>query len=109
MENSSDGRRAKLSEAQIAFVLKQVEDGTSVDEVCRKTGISEATYRKYAGLMPLEIKRLDAASSGPSTPCIEMAVRLIAVEMQRVRRPQPLSAAADRTLVLCRRLRKVSQ
>jgi putative transposase len=32
-------KRSKLSEAQIAFVLKQAEDGTSVGEVCRKAGI----------------------------------------------------------------------
>lgn len=55
-------KRSKFSEAQIAFVLKQAEDGTSVGEVCRKAGISEATYynwrKKYAGLMPSEMKRL---------------------------------------------------
>jgi len=33
---------------QIAFVLKQVEDGTFVVEVCRKTGIAEGTF--YAWL-----------------------------------------------------------
>ena len=52
----------KFSEAQTAFVLKQAEDGTSVGEVCRKTGISEATFytwrKKYAGLMPSEMRRL---------------------------------------------------
>ena len=31
-------KRPKFSEAQIAFVLKRAEDGTTVDEVCRKTG-----------------------------------------------------------------------
>lgn len=55
-------KRSKFSEAQIAFVLKQAEDGTAVGEVCRKAGISEATYynwrKKYAGLMPSEMKRL---------------------------------------------------
>ena len=55
-------KRSKFSEAQIAFVLKQAEDGTSVGEVCRKVGISGATYynwrKKYAGLMPSEMKRL---------------------------------------------------
>jgi putative transposase len=54
-------KRTKFSEAQIAFVLKQAEDGTSVGEVRRKAGISEATYynwrKKYAGLMPSEMKR----------------------------------------------------
>ena len=55
-------KRTKFSEAQIAFVLKQAEDGTSVGEVCSKAGISEATYynwrKKDAGLMPSEMKRL---------------------------------------------------
>ncbi len=36
--------------------------GTTVGEVCRKAGISEATYyywrKKYAGLTPSEMKRL---------------------------------------------------
>jgi putative transposase len=49
-------KASRFSEAQIAFVLKQAEDGTSVGEVCRKAGISEATFynwrKKYAGLMP---------------------------------------------------------
>lgn len=55
-------KRSKFSEAQIAFVLKQVDDGTSVGEVCRKAGISEATFynwrKKYAGLKPSEMRRL---------------------------------------------------
>ena len=55
-------KTSKFSEAQIAFVLKQAEDGTVIGEVCRKAGISEATFynwrKKYAGLMPSEMKRL---------------------------------------------------
>jgi putative transposase len=55
-------KRSKFSEAQIAFVLKQAEDGTPIAEVCRQTGVSEATFyawrKKYAGLMPSEMKRL---------------------------------------------------
>ena len=42
-------------------MLKQAEDGTTIGEVCRKTGISEATFygwKKYAGLMPSEMRRL---------------------------------------------------
>jgi putative transposase len=31
-------KRSKLSEAQIAFVLKQADDGTTIGEVCRKAG-----------------------------------------------------------------------
>lgn len=55
-------KRSKFSEAQIAIVLRQAEEGTSVEEVCRKTGISQATFyawkKKYGGLMPSEMKRL---------------------------------------------------
>lgn len=55
-------KATKFSEAQIAFVLKQAEDGTAVAEVCRKAGIVQATFynwrKKYAGLMPSEMKRL---------------------------------------------------
>lgn len=55
-------KASKFSEAQIAFVLRQAEDGTAVGEVCRKAGISEATFynwrKRYAGLMPSEVKRL---------------------------------------------------
>lgn len=55
-------KRSKYSEAQIAFVLKQAKGGTTIGEVCRKTGISEATFyawrKKYAGLMPSEMRRL---------------------------------------------------
>ena len=55
-------KTSKFTEAQIAFVLKQAEDGAPVAEVCRKAGISDATFynwrKKYAGLMPSEMKRL---------------------------------------------------
>jgi putative transposase len=55
-------KASKFSEAQIAFVLKQAEDGTAVGEVCRTAGISEATFynwrKRYAELMPSEVKRL---------------------------------------------------
>lgn len=55
-------KASKFTEAQIAFVLKQAEDGTPVAEVCRKSGISDATFynwrKRYAGLMPSEMKRL---------------------------------------------------
>lgn len=55
-------KASKFSEAQIAFVLKQAEEGNTVAEVCRKAGISVATFygwrKKYSGLMPSEMKRL---------------------------------------------------
>ena len=37
-------KKSKFTEDQIAFALKQAELGTSVEEVCRKMGISDATF-----------------------------------------------------------------
>jgi len=55
-------KRSKYTEEQIAFALKQAELGTSVEEVCRKLGISDATFynwrKKYGGLGPSELRRL---------------------------------------------------
>ena len=55
-------KRSKFTEAQIAFIMRQAGEGTAIGEVCRKAGISEATFyswrKKYAGLMPSEMERL---------------------------------------------------
>jgi putative transposase len=37
-------KTSRFSERQIAYILRQVEDGTTVEEVCRKAGIFEATH-----------------------------------------------------------------
>jgi putative transposase len=44
-------KRSKFIETQIAFILRRPEEGTVVGEVCRKAGISEATYY-ICGLLP---------------------------------------------------------
>jgi putative transposase len=55
-------KASQFTDAQKAFIIKQGEDGTPVAEICRKAGISQATYfnwkKKYAGLMPSEMRRL---------------------------------------------------
>ena len=55
-------KASKFTEAQKAFILKQGEEGTPVAEICRKAGISQATYfnwkKRYGGLLPTEMKRL---------------------------------------------------
>ena len=55
-------KASKFTEAQIAFVLKQADEGSAVAEVCRKAGISESTFyvwrKKYGNLLPTEMKRL---------------------------------------------------
>jgi putative transposase len=55
-------KASRFSDAQKAFILKQGTDGMPVADVCRKAGISQATYfnwkKKYTGMMPSEMKRL---------------------------------------------------
>lgn len=55
-------KASRFTDAQKAFIVKQGEEGTLVAEICRKAGISQATYfnwkKEYAGLMPSEMKKL---------------------------------------------------
>jgi putative transposase len=55
-------KKSNYTEEQIAFALKQAELGTAVEEVCRKMGISDATFynwrKKFGGLGPSEVRRL---------------------------------------------------
>lgn len=55
-------KRSKFTEEQIEFTLHQVDTGTAVEEVCRKVGISQATFyawkKKYGGLGVSELRRL---------------------------------------------------
>jgi putative transposase len=47
-------KKSKFTEEQIAFALHQADTGTSVEEVCRKLGISQATFyarmKKFGGM-----------------------------------------------------------
>ncbi len=55
-------KRSQFTDQQIAFILRQAEEGTAVEEVCRKAGISIQTYYRWrkrcGGLMPSEMRRL---------------------------------------------------
>ena len=55
-------RASKFSEAQIAFALRQADEGTPIGEVCRKSENSEATFysrrKRYGGPMPSEVREL---------------------------------------------------
>ena len=55
-------KASKFTDAQKAFIIRQGDEGTAVAEICRKAGISQATYfnwkKKYSGMMPSEMKRL---------------------------------------------------
>ena len=53
---------SRFTDAQKPFVIKQGEEGKPIAEICQEVGISQARYfnwrKKYAGLMPSEMKRL---------------------------------------------------
>ena len=55
-------KRSKFTDEQICFALKMADTGTKVSEVCRKMGISDATFynwkKKFGGLTPSEVRRL---------------------------------------------------
>jgi putative transposase len=55
-------KKSKFTEVQILFALKQAETGVKVEEVCRKMGISEATFyiwkKKYSGLGVSDLRKL---------------------------------------------------
>lgn len=55
-------KKQRFTEEQIAFVLKQVELGSPVTEVCRKMGITEQTFyrwkSKYGGMLPSDVKKI---------------------------------------------------
>jgi putative transposase len=55
-------KKTRYSEEQIVGILKEADAGISVSELCRKYGISDATYynwkAKYGGMAASDVKRL---------------------------------------------------
>lgn len=105
-------KASKFSDAQKAFIVKRGEEGVPVAEICREAGISQATYfkcrKKYAGLMPSEMKRLreleqenalgDFNREGQG---IEVAISILALRVIRTLeriiewRGQPVNSRVD--------------
>lgn len=54
--------KKRFTEQQIAYALKQVETGVSIQETIRKMGISEATFynwkKRFSGLTGTELREL---------------------------------------------------
>ena len=55
-------KRSRFTESQIVRILKEVEGGRMVKDVCREYGMSDATYynwkAKYGGMEVSDVKRL---------------------------------------------------
>jgi len=55
-------KKSRFTETQIFSILKEVDAGMKVETICRKHGISNATYynwkSKYGGMDTSELKRM---------------------------------------------------
>ena len=55
-------RKSQFSQEQIVMALRQAESGTRVTEICRKLGVSEATFyrwkKRYGSLGVRELRQL---------------------------------------------------
>jgi putative transposase len=55
-------KKSRFTETQIILILKEADAGMLVKDVCRKHGISEATYyhwkSKYGGMEASDLKRM---------------------------------------------------
>lgn len=55
-------KKSRFTESQIVSILNEADAGMKVSELCRKHGISDATYynwkSKYGGMSASELKRM---------------------------------------------------
>ena len=55
-------KKTRFTETQIVTILKEADAGLAVKDICRKHGISDATYynwkSKYGGMDASDLKRL---------------------------------------------------
>jgi len=55
-------KKSRFTETQIISILKEADTGMAVKDICRKHGISDATYynwkSKYGGMSASELKKM---------------------------------------------------
>lgn len=55
-------KRSRFTETQIISILKEVEVGAKVKDICRRHGISDATYynwkSRYGGMSASDLRRM---------------------------------------------------
>jgi len=55
-------KKSRFTESQIVAILKEADAGMKIGELCRKHGISDATYykwkTKYGGMEASDLKRV---------------------------------------------------
>ena len=60
-------KRSRFTETQIVSILKEADAGMVVKEICRKHGISDATYynwkSKYGGMEASDLKHMKELES----------------------------------------------
>ena len=69
-------KKSRFTEQQIAFALQQAEGGTSVDEVCRKMGICQATFFRW--------KKVYGAFDAIGSPTIESSLRKRSLRLRKL-------------------------
>lgn len=60
-------KKSRFTETQIVAILKEADAGMPAKEICRKHGISDATYynwkAKYGGMSASDLKRIKELES----------------------------------------------
>eukprot|EP01036_Dinobryon_divergens_P010619 gene10619-14231_t len=73
-------RKSKFTESQIVGILGEGEVGLPIAEICRKRGISNATYyqwkSKYSGVSASELKRMYAELALESTAIKDQSLQI---------------------------------
>lgn len=95
-------KKSKFTGEQIAFALRQAEVGTPVAEVCRKMGVSEATFYRWKQTVrrPGTIEVVQGAPARGGEREAQEALSLDKVMLQEVfgKKVSARPASGDRTL-----------